>query len=113
MTRGNKMNTLRKFVEQYRVANTEIPNIGSLRGLWKIPESESKRFLQLYCRAAHEFTPTDHCAFVFRPPRLNKQPFLLDLDFQTKKEIPLTIDLYKQFARIVAQKLQAALRLYY
>ena len=106
------MLNLRSFLRKFKCTNKDTPNIGSLKGgLWKIPKEQSDAFLTLFCRASLQFTPAVHTAFVFRPPKTRRQPFLLDLDFQTEQTIPLPLELYKAYARVLATELQRKLEI--
>ena len=105
------MLALRGFLGQYACDNEAAPNLGSLKGgLWKVPREKRSEFFKLYCAAAKTFTAKDHTGFVFRPPRTLKQPFLLDIDFKTTKEVPNPVEPYVELAEIVAKELQRQLK---
>ena len=105
------MESLKKFLREYRCKKEACPNWGSLRGgLWKVPREKRFTFYSLVSSALPSWNVSHHMGFVFRPPHTFLQQFLLDLDFQTPKEVVLELSMCTQYARIVAKMLQDDLK---
>ena len=101
---------LRAFLRPYKSTRHDAPNWGSLRGgLWKIPLHKKAVFFKLYGEQFQSFTENTNMGFVFRPPHVKLQPFLVDLDFQTSDKQNLDIKACARFAKVVAKQLQTSL----
>ena len=101
----------RDFLAPFKSHNQNAPHWGSLcGGLWKIPQDQKENFFLEWARNFPHYTEENHMGMVFRPPQTKLQPFLLDLDFKTRGEVTLDLQMCAGYARIIASKLQDELK---
>ena len=106
------MKALVDFLRSYKTNNTAKANWISLKGgKFSIPPNKELDFYKITSEATPHFNEQQSLftSLVFRPPRISKQPFMVDLDFQTQKIIQLPLELIIEFGKRVAKKLQAEL----
>jgi len=97
------METLANFLNLCQV-RTGYYNLVSLNGgKYNILPSERAQFFSLYKSAAEKFTQNNHCAFVYRPPKRERQPLYIDVDIKTKAEIGVHTDLHHRLAVQIAK----------
>ena len=89
-----KMENLNKYLNEFVLQKGDkSANLGSLQGgLWYLPYKERDNFFNYYWEAIQESTNTKFLSFVFRPPKIFKQPLCLDIDIRTKEEFRFGVE---------------------